>query len=180
MLLQEIFHLLLSAIAGLLGSTLLLRICITWVRLSRSNPLAVFCVALTEWLVGPLRRVLPLRGRFDAASLAAALAVAAVFVFLVGILRGAVAWHGYLYLPSVLIVLARWTLYLVSFLVLVNVILSWVNPHAPLAPTFEVLTRPVLAPLRRILPPIGGVDLSPIVLIVAVQILLLVLDQIGP
>ena len=176
--LLEIFHLLLSAVAGLLGSALLLRAYLGWLRLSRTNPVAVFCVALTDWLVAPIRRALPLRGRFDAASLTAALAVALIFKFLTGLVqsdRG--LWHWYLLVPSVLLVLVHWVLYLVTLLVFANVVLSLVNPHAPLAPTFDMLTRPVLAPLRRIIPPIGGFDLSPVVLIVAVQILLLVLDQ---
>ncbi len=178
MLLLEILHLLLSTVAGLLGSALLLRAYLGWLRLSRTNPVVVFCVALTDWLVGPIRRALPLRSRFDAASLTAALAVALVFEFLMGLVRSdRGVWHWYFLVPSVLLVLVHWVLYLVTLLVFANVVLSLVNPHAPLAPTFDALTRPVLAPLRRIIPPIGGFDLSPLVLIVAVQILLLVLDQ---
>jgi len=178
MLLLEIFHLLLSTVAGLLGSALLLRVYLTWLRLSRTNPVVVFCVALTDWMVAPIRRALAPRGRFDVASLIAALLVALVFVLLMALVRadGGV-WHWYLFVPSVVLLLAHWVLYLVTLLVFANVLLSLVNPHAPLAPTFDMLTRPVLAPLRRILPPIGGFDLSPVVLIVAVQILLLVLDQ---
>jgi len=179
MLLLEIFHLLLSTVAGLLGSALLLRIYLGWLRVSRSNPLAIFCVALTEWLVAPLRRALPLRGRFDAAALAAALAVALVYVFLMGIIGVEGAWHWYLFVPSVLLLLIHWVLYLVLVLVLANVLISLINPHAPLAPTFDVLTRPVLAPLRRIIPLVGGFDLSPLVLIVVIQVLLLVLDQVA-
>ncbi|SPE33690.1 Membrane protein [Burkholderiales bacterium] len=177
MLLLEIFHLLLSTVAGLLGSALLLRVYLGWLRVSRSNPLAIFCVALTEWLVAPLRRALPARGRFDAASLAAALSVALVFVLLMGLVRADRGWHWYLFVPSVVLVLIHWVLYLVTLLVLANVLLSLVNPHAPLAPTLDVLTRPVLAPLRRIIPPVGGFDLSPLVLIVVVQVLLLVLGE---
>ncbi len=178
MLLQEIFQLLLSTVAGLVGSALLLRAYLSWLRISRSNPLAIFCVALTDWLVAPLRRPLPLRGRFDSASFAAALVVAFVFVLLMAIVRTGGAWHWYLFFPSVVLLFLHWMLYLVMFLVIANAVLSLVNPHAPLAPTFDVLTRPILAPLRRLLPPIGGFDLSPLALIVLVQILLLVLDQI--
>lgn len=179
MLLQEILHLLLGTVAGLLGSALLLRIYLGWLRVSRSNPLALFSVALTEWLVAPLRRLLPLRGRWEPAALVAALAVAVVFVLLMVVVQFSGAWHWYLFVPSVLLLLIHWALYLMMALVLANVVLSLVNPHAPLAPTFDILTRPFLAPLRRIIPPVGGFDLSPLVLIVIVQVGLLVLDQIG-
>ena len=177
MLLLEIYKLLLSTVAGLLGSVLLLRIYLAWLRVSRSNPLTIFCIALTEWLVGPLRRALPVRGRFDVAALAAALAVAFAFVFLMAIVRYNGVWHWYLFFPSMLLLVLHWVLYLAMFLVIANAVLSMVNPHAPLAPIFDVLTRPILAPLRRLLPPIGGFDLSPLLLIVLVQIALLVLDQ---
>jgi YggT family protein len=179
MLLREIFRLLLSTVAGLLGSTLLLRIYLGWLRMPRSNPLAIFCVSLTEWLVAPLRRLIPMGGRFDAASFAATLVVGVLFVLLMELVLfdGVGSW--FLFVPRVVLLLVRWTLYLLSFLVLVNVVLSLVNPHAPLAPTFNALTRPVLAPLRRIIPTVGGFDLSPLVLIVAIQVGLLVLDQFG-
>jgi YggT family protein len=179
MLLQEILHLLLGTVAGLLGSTLLLRVYLAWLRVSRSNPLAVFSVALTEWLVAPLRHLFASRGRVDAASLAGAMAVALVFVFLTGLIAMGGTWHWYFFLPSVLLLLIHWALYLLMVLVFASVILGLVNPHAPLAPTFDVLTRPMLAPLRRIIPPIGGFDLSPLVLIVIIQVALLVLDQAG-
>jgi YggT family protein len=176
-MLVEIFRLLLSAIAGLLGSALLLRMYLGWLRVSRNNPLAIFCVALTDWLVAPLRRVLPLRGRIDAATLAAALVVAVVFVFIMGVLRNPGPWNWYLFLPSVLLLLIHWALYLIMMLVLANVIFSLVNPAAPLAPVFDILSRPFLAPLRRVMPLVGGFDLSPTVLIFVIWVALLVLDQ---
>lgn len=175
--LLEIFHLIVGTVAGLLGSALLLRVYLAWLRISRTNPVALFCVALTEWLVGPLRRVLPSRGRIDGASLVGALVVALAFVFLVQWVEfdGLANW--FLFLPSVLLLLIRWALYLLLFLLVVNSLLSLVNPHAPLAPTFDVLTRPMLAPLRRWIPPVGGFDLTPMVLVVLILIGLTVLDQ---
>ena len=178
-MLQEIFRLVLSTIAGLLGSALLLRMYLAWLRVSRTNPMAIFCVALTDWLVGPLRRVLPARGRFDAPSLLASLIVASAYVFLIGLVASGGLWTWALFVPNVFVVLIRWILYLLSFLIIVNVILSFVNPHAPLAPTFNVLTRPFLAPLRRIIPPLGGFDVSPLLAILVLQICAIVLDQIA-
>jgi YggT family protein len=172
-----IFHLFVGTVAGLFGSVLLLRAYLAWLRISRSNPIGIFCVALTDWLVGPLRRILPLRGRLDAASLAAALIVAVAVVFLVDW----VELNGFgdllFVLPSVLLLLVKWALYLLLFVLFVNALLSWVNPHAPLAPTFDVLSRPMLAPLRRVIPPVGGVDLTPMVLMLLIFVALTVLDE---
>lgn len=176
-MLLEIFHLLVGTVAGLLGSALLLRVYLAWLRVSRSNPIAIFCAALTDWIVAPLRRVLPARGRIDGASMVAALLVALVYVFLLAWveLSGIASW--FLFLPSVIFLLIRWTLYLVLFLLVVNSLLSLINPHAPLAPTFDVLTRPLLAPLRRFIPPVGGFDLSPMVLVFLILVGLTVLDE---
>ena len=72
--------------------------------------------------------------------------------------------------------LVRWTVWLVIGLVIIQAILSWVNPYAPLAPAIQQLTQPFLAPIRRVIPLIGGVDLSPLVLIILLQVLLMVVD----
>jgi YggT family protein len=82
-------------------------------------------------------------------------------------------------LLAALVQVLRWALYMVFFLVLLHVILSWVNPYAPVAPGIALLVRPFLAPFQRIIPLVGGVDLSPIALIVVVQILLLVVNRSG-
>ena len=177
--LREIFQTVVGAVAGLLGMALTMRVYLAWMRLSRNNPLAIFCIALTDWLVAPLRRVLPLRGRIDGASLVGAIIVASAFVFLIDLVvyNGVANW--YLFLPSVLLHLARWILYLLLLLVVVDSVFSMVNPHAPLAPTFALLARPLLAPLRRFLPPVGGFDLSPWALLVLILVGLTVLDDLS-
>jgi YggT family protein len=73
--------------------------------------------------------------------------------------------------------LCKWSVYLLIGLLLVQAVLSWVNPQAPIAPVIDLLTRPFLAPVRRFVPLIGGVDLSPLVLIVVAQALLMVLES---
>ena len=60
--------------------------------------------------------------------------------------------------------------------VIVSAVFSWVNPYAPLAAVFDTLTRPLLRPFRRFIPPVGGVDLSPLALLLVLQIALFVLD----
>ena len=73
-----------------------------------------------------------------------------------------------------LLEVAKISLYLVMGAVLVSAVFSWVNPHAPLAEVFNTLTRPLLRPFRRVIPPIGGVDLSPLALLLLLQIALFV------
>jgi YggT family protein len=178
MVLLDILDMLLGAVASLLGSALLLRAYLAWLRVSRSNPVGVFCVALTDWLVAPLRRILPSMGRLDSASLAGALIISVAFVFLMHVLRFQSMGLWYLVVPGAMLLVVHWGLYLLVALVIVNAIFSLVNPHAPLAPTFDVLTRPMLAPLRRVIPPVGGFDLSPLVLILVAQVLIFVLGQV--
>ncbi len=176
-MLRDIFQLLVGTIANTLGSALLLRVYLSWLRISRTNPLAIFCVALTEWLVGPLRRLIPIRGRLDVASLVGAMLVCLLYSFLFQWVMAGGLGDWFLFLPSVIFLLIRWTLYLLLFLLVVNSLLSLVNPHAPLAPTFDVLTRPILAPFRRFIPPIGGFDLSPMAPVFLILVALAVLND---
>ncbi|HUL64174.1 MAG TPA: YggT family protein [Burkholderiaceae bacterium] len=179
MLFVEIARLLLETIGALLGVTLLLRAYMNWVGMPSRNPLAQFAIALTDWLVRPLRRVIPPAGRWDTASLVAAYLVAVVMMALTFLLIGAgvSTWPLGSLLMTALLQVLRWCLYMVFFLVLVHVVFSWINPYAPVAPAVAMLVRPFLAPFQRILPPIGGFDLSPLVLLVVVNILLLVLSR---
>jgi len=179
MLFVEIGRLLLETVGALLGVTLLLRAYMNWVGMPSRNPLAQFAIALTDWLVRPLRRVIPPAGRWDTASLVAAYLVAVVMMALTFVLIGASVstWPLGSLLLTALVQVLRWCLYMVFFLTLVHVIFSWVNPYAPVAPAVAMLVRPFLAPFQRILPPIGGFDLSPLVLLIVVNILLLILSR---
>jgi YggT family protein len=179
MLFIEIARLLLETVGALLGVALLLRAYMNWVGMPSRNPLAQFAIALTDWLVRPLRRVIPPAGRWDTASLFAAYLIAVVMMALTFLLIGAAvsSWPLGSLLLTALVQVLRWCLYMVFFLTLVHVVFSWVNPYAPVAPAVAMLVRPFLAPFQRILPPIGGFDLSPLVLLIVVNILLLVLSR---
>jgi YggT family protein len=75
--------------------------------------------------------------------------------------------------------LLRASLYLLIFVIIIQVVISWVNPHAPLAPVFDALTRPFYAVFRRFVPAIGNVDLSPLFVLLVAQILLILLDSLA-
>jgi YggT family protein len=181
MILVDIADFLLQTIAVILGVTLLARAYMNYLGMPARNPLAQFTIALTDWLVRPMRRVAPSAGRFDAATILAALLVAIAFLalrfLLVGVGAGSWPWSGLLLMA--LIQLLRWALYLVLWLTLLHVVLSWINPHAPIAPAVSMLVRPFLAPFQRALPLVGGIDLSPIAVILVVNVMLIVLGRSG-
>ena len=176
MLLLGIVHLLLNTLAALLGGALLLRVYLSWARIGGRNPLFQFSWALTEWLVKPFRVLLPGRGRVDWPCVLAAVIVALAFLLLKRLTGIGAALDWSLLVAQVLGLVLHWSLYMLTVLIFIYVLLSLINPHAPLFPTFDLLTRPLLAPFRRVLPLMGGFDLSPIAFLVVVQILLLILD----
>lgn len=170
---------LIETLGSLLVSACVLRALAWRVQLSARNPIGQFLVAATDWLVKPLRKVLPASRTTDWASIAAAVAVSLVLAIVWTILFAGArppAFGGVLLLA--LFWVLKWSLYLLSAMVILQAVLSWVNPHAPIAPAIGQLTRPFLAPLRRVIPLVGGVDLSPLVLIILVQVLLSVLESI--
>ncbi|HEX6136985.1 MAG TPA: YggT family protein [Casimicrobiaceae bacterium] len=163
---------------GLFTYTLLLRLAMQVLRAPFRNPLGQAVMALTDWIVKPLRRVLPGVGGIDWASVVAALLfqfgwlVALQFAFgrAFALLGPGIAFL----LLATLIALGKALLWLTIIVVLVQAVLSWVAPDGPLAGVLNALTFPVLRPVRRIVPPIGGtLDLSPLIVIVIAQLLLI-------
>lgn len=175
---HQALWLLLETLGSLLATACLLRAYMNRVGLGARSPVGQFVIAVTDWLVRPLRRLLPVGRTIDWPSIAAgfivSLALAILFVLLFG--GGRFPAPGAVLLLSVFW-LVKWSLWLLIVLVLLQAILSWVNPHAPIAPTIAALTQPFLAPIRRVVPLIGGVDLSPLVLILLVQVLLTLLQS---
>ena len=175
---HQALWLLIETLGSLLAGACLLRAYMNFCGVGMRNPVGQFVLAFTDWLVGPLRRMLSPRGRIDWPSLLAALIVAVLLAFVFAMIFGSAA-----HLPSlgaVLLIaifwLLKWSLWLLSLLVIAQAVLSWVNPHAPVMPTVDALTRPVLTPIRRVVPLVGGVDLSPLVLLLLVQVLLTLLQ----
>lgn len=179
-MLYKIVALLLEVVSGLLTSTCLLRLYMQHQRIPLSarsgNPLGRFIFALTDWIVLPLRRVIPALGRWDMASLTAAL--------LIQLAHFGILWslNGFGVTPLSVAVLAllglvRLSLSGLTALVLVYAVLSWVQTRSFFYELIERLVTPVLAPIRRVLPLVGGVDLSPLALLVLLQILTIVLGD---
>ncbi len=186
-MLFEIIRLLLDSAASIVVFALLLRALMQWVRLHPRNPLSPFVFSVTDWAVRPLRRVVPGFGGIDWASLLAAFLVAVtlnVLLLLISWLtmgemassmslgRVVVAFG----LTAALVWLLKSAVYLLMGIVLLQVVLSWVNPHAPIAAVLDELSRPFLDPLRRFVPTVGQVDLTPLVFFLILQILMIVVQ----
>ena len=172
---------LVNTVAGVLGTALLLRAYMLWNGISAFNPLGQFAYALTDWLVMPLRRLVPLPGRIDWPSLLGAYLVALAALALLGLITGSLALgsDGAPFPVQALLMVLRWGMYLVIALTVLYALLSWINPRAPLAPVINALVRPMLAPFRRFIPLIGGVDLSPLALILVANIVLVIIGSIA-
>ena len=139
------------------------------------NPIAQFTMALTDWAVRPLRRIVPGILNLDWASLIVAFAFELLLQFLLLLVMGA---SPNLDALSVLLFFAfvkliRLSIYVFMGAIIIQAVLSWVNPHHPVAPFFQALTRPFLRPFQRAVPPIGGVDITPVLVLIALQLVLI-------
>ncbi len=176
----DIARFLINTVFTLFGAALLLRAWMVAVRMPPYNPVANAVMQATNWLVLPLRHVFKTARRIDWASLVAALIAALVYVVLMVYVSG-VDPVGLAPIIAVvaLLTLVKWALNLLIWLTILMALLSWLNPHSPAMPILYQLTAPFLDPLRRVLPHLGGIDLSPILLFVIVQVLLMVVTRVA-
>jgi YggT family protein len=168
---------LVDAVVGFFSTLFLLRFLMQAMRVSFAGQLGHFVVALTNWGAKPLRRIIPGAGGYDWACLFAALLLQASFA---GLLVGlspllAVTDGGTVAMTIASLAvrnLLRLAVYIFIAALILQAVLSWINPYSPLAAPAYQLTRPLLDPIRRIIPPISGIDLSVFVAILLLQALL--------
>lgn len=184
--LPQALHYIVEALASLYILVLLLRIWLPWLRADFRNPLAQGILRLTSPLVVPLRRVVPSFGRLDTATLLVAFAVQYAAVFLILLIY--VAFE-IMQMPSIgaialtsVVKLIMLSVNLFAFAILIRVVLSWVAPgmHNPATAIIGTLSEPVLRPLRRVIPPMGGFDLSPMLAIIGLFALNIVIRGYSP
>jgi YggT family protein len=137
------------------------------------SSIAQFTFTLTDWLVRPLRRLLPGVGGYDWASLIGAFLVVLV-ASSVMLLAG---WSGQTVLLYALFRFLNWIIFGFMGLLIIEVVFSWINPHAPLAPFVHALNDPLLRPIRRVVPPVGGIDFSVLIALILLQIVKYLLGQ---
>ena len=180
-MLYQITSLLLEVAAGLIASTCLLRLYMQYQRIPMSarsgNPMGNFIFAVTDWLVLPLRKIVRPLGRWDLASLVGAYLVELARFGLLWLISG-LAGGPLPLLVYALFALVYLCLYGITVMVIAYAVLSWVQSDSAAGDLLQRLVMPVLNPIRRVLPLVGGIDLSPLVLLVAVQILLIVMGNV--
>ena len=177
-MLDSAFKFLIDVFFGLFTYALLLRFVMQVLRAPFRNPAGQAVMALTDWIVKPLRKLLPGFKGIDWASLAATYLFQLLWLgaYYVAFGKGfALLGPGIVYLlVAALIALVKAALWLLIAVVFVQAILSWVAPDGPLAGLLNALTFPFLRPVRKMIPPLGGtLDLSPLIVIVAAQLALM-------
>lgn len=158
---------------------LLARVLMQWQRVPFRNPLGQFIIALTDWAVIPARRLIPSGFGLDLPSLCLAWLAQWLFQVLLLAASGRLPGVGLLLALVLMAVLGvlKTGIYLVMGVVIIGALFTWVNPRAPLAPLMHILSRPFLLPLQKRMPLVGGVDLSPLALLIIAQVLLAILGQ---
>ncbi|WP_434631623.1 YggT family protein [Chromobacterium sp. CV08] len=175
-MLVDTLQFLIKTLSGLFVLVLLLRFYLQVVRAPFKHPVCQFVMAATNFLVLPARKLVPSVRNYDTATMLLAwltCLLANVLMLLLGSVPEVFAF------PQVWVALAllsllevfKQSLTLLMGAVIVQAVLSWVNPYNPLTPVLDSLTRPFLRPFRRVA--VGGVDLSPLVLLIIIQVIMM-------
>ncbi len=175
-MISSALNFLLATLASLLTLLFLLRFFMQLCKAPFKNPLGQMVISLTNFAVMPVRKLVPSLGKIDLSTLLLAFLTQLLLQICLLKLRGLPfsidshsAWPNMLGLG--LLGVLRTSLDLFFYALLLQVILSWVNPHTPIADVLNSLTKPILAPIQRILPTAGGIDFSPMVALILIQML---------
>ncbi|MGE3772060.1 MAG: YggT family protein [Gammaproteobacteria bacterium] len=162
---------LLDVIFGLFIGAVMLRLFLQWTRADFYNPLSQAIVKLTNPVLRPLRRFIPAFGRIDTASVVLILALQMLAVWLKLAMVGASAGAGAIVVFA-LAEIASKAIYIFMFAIFVQVIASWVAPgsYNPALSLIDSITHPLLKPLRAVVPPLGGLDLTPMLALIGLQL----------
>lgn len=163
---------LIETLLGLVMLVFLLRLLFQMVRADFHNPVSQFVVKITNPLLVPLRRVIPGFAGIDMASVIILLGLQYAELFLITLLNGVEFFPLGMFVIAIA-KLVSLVITVFTFSILIQVILSWVNPHAynPVTGLLYQLNEPLLGRARRIIPPIHGFDLSPIVVMIVLQLM---------
>jgi len=167
---------LISTLTDLYVAAILLRLLLQWVRADFYNPLSQFLVKITNPVLVPARRIIPSVGKLDTASVVVMLLLELAQLAIISVLNPSGFGVQFLFLFAIKKLL--FTLLMTYFvLIIARVIVSWIANQSrhPLIPLIYQLTEPVLRPFSRLIPPLGGIDLSPLFALIALRFLLLLL-----
>ncbi len=171
---------LLHTVLELFTIALLLRFYLQATNAPFHNPVSQAVIAITAFAVKPLRRIVPSWGKLDLSTLV--LAWFSQFLLYLGLLltqdfpllvAGYMVWIALAGLA--LVGILKFSIYIFLYAVILHAILSWLNPHTVITPALNALTRPVMLPVQRHVPRLGGIDLSPLVIFILAQLLLILI-----
>ena len=167
---------LISTVTDLYVTAILLRLLLQWVKADFYNPLSQFLVKVTNPVLVPARRLIPSMGKLDTASVVVMLLLELLQLVIISLLSKTDFGFQFLLLFAVrkLLVALLLTYFI---LIIARVIISWFANQSrhPLIPLIYQLTEPVLRPINKLLPSLGGIDLSPLIALIALRALLLLL-----
>jgi len=157
-----------NALTSLYLLVLLLRFWLPWLRADFRNPLAQGILKLTSPVIIPLRRIVPSFGRLDTATVMVAFVVQYLGILLILLIFGTSATFSVI-ATTAIVKLVLLSVNLFMFAIFVRIILSWISPGQfnPATAIISTLTEPLLRPVRRLIPALGGFDISPIFVIIA-------------
>ena len=179
-MLIQIANLLLQVLVSVVAGACLLRCYLQWLAFNlgtgQNKTIGAYILPLSNWIVIPLRRVIPSVGRFDVASFVAAylliLGKVAILLWISGIFLPGLSWPILAFIDLLDLILSG----LVG-LVFASVILSWVSAGSQIQYLVSLLVNPLLAPIRKLLPNFGALDLSPLALLLVLQVLQIVVNN---
>ena len=180
-MLTDLILLVLNAVAGFVTTLLLARFYMQCARVSFRNQLGQFVIQTTDWAVLPARRVVPAMFGLDMATFVVAWLIQVALLLLATFLHGNIGADNLIPIALLngLFEVARLSVWFLIIALLISAVLSWVSPGNPLGGMLGALTRPFLQPIQRVMPPIANVDLSPLVLILLLQIVLYLIDAVS-
>ena len=171
-----------ETVSNLFIYILIVRLVLPFIRANFRNPIVQGILGITSPIVVPLRRVLPSIGKIDTATIVVAYAVKYLALLLILAAAGgaalaeplAIAWYA---LIELIVTIFR----LFSVAILVRIILGWVAPNQynPVTEIIGAMTEPLLAPARRIIPPMGTIDFSPMFVMIAIYAASILVEDLG-
>lgn len=169
------------AFAQLLLFVLLLRFWLPWFGADFRNPISQAILKLTSPLVVPLRRIVPPIGRIDTATLLVAFAIQYLAILVILALGGTSAAITSIALTTI-IDLAMLSIRLFVIAIIIGIVLSWIAPHNinPATMFIRTISEPLLRPFRRFIPPMGGIDISPVFALILLMALSILLAEMRP
>lgn len=156
---------------------LIIRLVLVWIRSDYFNPLVQFVVKFTNYLIKPIRNIIPNIGRLETATLITIFVLELIKFTLISLLSvGVPNFFGILILAvgGILKLLIE----IFFYGIILSAIMSWVQPHNPMNRVLHQFVSPIIRPIQRIIPPVGGIDISPIPALILLQLLIIVL--VGP